>query len=81
MPKPSKARVAKQMKFLEAMKMLWEAGLLPHIEDNSKDTITSYPKVTRVEVIGNGREYVNMDAKNVQISFQDDERTIKIFIK
>lgn len=46
----------------------------------AKDTIKSLPKVTRVEVIGKGREYVNMNCKNVQISMQDNERTIKIFL-
>lgn len=40
-------------------------------------------KVTRVEVIDeNGRSYTNWDNRNeVSISFQDDGRTAKIFIK
>lgn len=48
----------------------------------SKDTLQNLPKVTRVEVIstGKGRVYVNMDCKDVQISMQDNERTIKIFL-
>lgn len=39
-------------------------------------------KVTRVEVIDEkGRSYVNWDKDNkVQIEFQDDWRTLKIFI-
>jgi len=40
-------------------------------------------KITRVEVIGDkGREYVNneIQAGNVWLSLQDDERTLKIFI-
>lgn len=39
-------------------------------------------KVTRVEVIDeNGRAYVNWDKGNkVAISFQDENRTLKIFI-
>ena len=46
-------------------------------------------KVTRVEVIdhtkdfeeGGGRAYVNWkDTNKVELSFQDDERTLKIFI-
>lgn len=43
-------------------------------------------KVTRVEVIQhsppyNGRAYTNYDAKDVEIQFQDDGRTLKIFLK
>lgn len=40
------------------------------------------PRVTRVEVIDdNGRSYVNWDKRNrVEIQFQDDNRTLKIFI-
>jgi len=39
-------------------------------------------KVTRLEVISqNGRELVLHDLKNVELSFQDDERTLKIFIE
>ena len=40
------------------------------------------PKVNRVEVIDqNGRSYVNWSDKNiVQIDFQDDGRTMKVFI-
>lgn len=42
--------------------------------------------VTRVEVIQhsdphNGRAYVNSNAKDVFIEFQDDGRTLKIFLK
>jgi hypothetical protein len=44
------------------------------------DTIQDYPKVTRVEVIGDGREYTNTKCSKVQISFQDDGRTIKVFL-
>ena len=44
----------------------------------------TYPtdKVTRVEVIDeNGRSYVNWDDNNkVELSFQDNERTLKVFI-
>jgi hypothetical protein len=44
------------------------------------------PKVTRVEVIQhsppyNGRAYTNYDAKDVELQYQDEERTIKIFLK
>lgn len=42
-------------------------------------------KVTRVEVIQHsppykGRAYVNYDAKNVEISLQDDGRTLKLYL-
>ena len=40
-------------------------------------------KVTRVEVIthNEGRSYVNWDDNNkVELSFQDDGRTLKVFI-
>lgn len=40
------------------------------------------PKVTRVEVIdSNGRVYTQYDARDVSISFQDDARTLKIFLR
>jgi hypothetical protein len=43
-------------------------------------------KVTRVEVIQhsepyNGRAYTNYNAKDVEIQFQDNGRTLKIFLK
>jgi len=43
-------------------------------------------KVRRVEVIQhsppyNGRAYTNYDAKDVKIEFQDDGKTLKIFLK
>jgi len=45
-------------------------------------------KVTRVEVIDHsenaktfGRAFVKMDCSNVELSLQDDARTLKIFIK
>jgi hypothetical protein len=43
-------------------------------------------KVTRVEVIQhsepyNGRAYTNYNAKDVEIQFQDNDRTLKIFLK
>lgn len=45
-------------------------------------TVNKYPDVTRVEVIEPGnRAYVLYGAKNVQISFQDDGRTLKIFVE
>lgn len=39
-------------------------------------------KVTRVEVIDQtGRAYVNMNAGEVEIMLQDDDRTLKVFTK
>jgi len=46
--------------------------------------MTYYPldKVTRIEIIDqDGRSYVNWDENNkVELSFQDDKRTLKVFI-
>lgn len=45
------------------------------------DYIDSFPNVTRVEVIGkNGREFVQYDCSNVQVSIQDGKRTLKVFL-
>jgi hypothetical protein len=45
------------------------------------DYIKSYPLINRVEVIGkNGREYVQYDCSNVQVSQQDEGRTLKVFL-
>jgi hypothetical protein len=45
------------------------------------DSIESFPHVTRVEVIGTkGREFVQYDCSNVQVSIQDQGRTIKVFL-
>jgi hypothetical protein len=45
------------------------------------DYIKSYPLINRVEVISkNGREYVQYDCSHVQVSEQDDGRTLKIFL-
>lgn len=37
--------------------------------------------LSRVEVIGNGREYVNMNTGKVTLSYQDDGRTLKVFVE
>lgn len=45
------------------------------------DYIKSYPLINRVEVISkNGREFVQYDCSNVQISEQDEGRTLKVFL-
>jgi hypothetical protein len=48
-------------------------------EQHNMDT----SNVNRVEVIQyiNGRVYVNNNAKDVEIQFQDDNKTLKIFLK
>ena len=39
-------------------------------------------KITRIEVIDkNGRSYTKHCAKDVKVSIQDEERTLKIFIE
>ena len=45
------------------------------------DSLRSYTKVTRVEVItNNGRELVLNECSNVQVSLQDNGQTIKVFL-
>jgi hypothetical protein len=45
------------------------------------DGIMKLPKVTRVEVIDeNGRSYVKYGVE-VELSYQDDARTLKLFLK
>jgi len=46
------------------------------------DFLKNYPGVTRVEVISNdtGREFVRYECSTVQVSLQDDGRTIKVFL-
>jgi hypothetical protein len=44
--------------------------------------ITTLPEVTRVEVIDDtGRAYSQWDVSDVQVSFQDGNKTLKIFLK
>lgn len=46
------------------------------------DYIKSYPLINRVEVISNnGREFVCYECSNVQVSEQDEGRTLKVFLK
>ena len=52
------------------------------IQQPNGDFIKNYPEVTRVEVVtDNGREFVQHDCTNVQVSLQDDGSTIKVFLK
>jgi hypothetical protein len=51
------------------------------IQQSNGDFLKHYPDVTRVELIGNdGREFVRYGCSNVQVSLQDDGRTIKVFL-
>ena len=48
----------------------------------ARDTLDQFPDVDRVEVIdGTGRAYMNYAATDVQIAFQDDRKTLKIFLR
>ena len=50
-------------------------------DDVIVDGIIKLPRVTRVEVIDdNGRSYVNYNVE-VELSYQDDARTLKLFLK
>ena len=50
-------------------------------ESPNGDYIKNYPLINRVEVIGKtGREYVQYDCSNVQVSEQDEGRTLKVFL-
>lgn len=40
----------------------------------------SHPLISRVEVIGEGREFVKHDINGINLSFQDDGRTLKVFL-
>ena len=43
--------------------------------------MVEFPRITRVEVIDEVcRQYVNNNVKNVRISLQDDNKTMKIFL-
>jgi len=43
------------------------------------DFLHSYPKVTRIEVIGKERDLVRYGCEDVQVSLQDDGQTLKVF--
>jgi hypothetical protein len=52
------------------------------IQQPNGDFLRNFPNVTRVEVItDDGREFVRHGCSNVQVSLQDDGRTIKVFLK
>jgi hypothetical protein len=52
------------------------------IQQPNGDFLRNFPNVTRVEVItDDGREFVRYECSNVQVSLQDDSRTLKVFLK
>lgn len=52
------------------------------VEDLGKMYDVSFPKVTRVEVIDkDGRAYTNYDVSMCDLMLQDDNKTLKIFLK
>ena len=64
-------------------------AVIEHIKqakEMEKEQIIDALKINRVEVIQhsepyNGRAYVNNNAKDVEIQFQDNNETLKIFLK
>lgn len=52
------------------------------VKDLGKLYDMSFPKVTRVEVIDkDGRSYMNYDVSKCDIMLQDDDKTLKLFLK
>lgn len=66
-------------------------GLTQHLycdtcKPESLEKIVDLPNITRVEVIQhspphNGRAYTNYNAKDVELQYQDNGKTLKIFLK
>ena len=57
-------------------------GRTPLGNDWFRDQLVDMNRVTRVEVIDDdGRSYMEYNAEAVQISIQDDGRTLKVFLK
>ena len=58
----------------------WDEDDLDYQAPNG-DYIKNYPLINRVEVITNkGREFVRYGCFNVQVSEQDEGRTLKVFL-
>lgn len=61
-------------------------NILEKAKEMEKQQQNDTSKVRRVEVIQhsepyNGRAYTNYNAKDVEIQLQDDNKTLKIFLK
>jgi hypothetical protein len=55
--------------------------MIEDFQQPNGDFIKNYPEATRVEVItNNGREFVQYECSDVQVSLQDDGQTIKLFL-
>ena len=63
--------------------MLPPEKYLPTISHSCRsDGVYKFEQPTRLEVIdANGRTYTNWKVKEMEFSYQDDGRTLKIFIK
>jgi len=64
---------------------LWHDGFIAGVKWQKEQKVNILDKVNRVEVIQhspphNGRAYTNYNAKDVEIQFQDDGKTLKIFL-
>ena len=61
--------------------------VLPEVSSSLSDECMcnkaqDFSDVSRVEIIDStGRAYVNLDVTSVEISLQDNARTLKVFIK
>ena len=52
------------------------------VEDKVDEGLIDYDEVTRIEVIDlNGRAWSTDLARGVKVSLQDDNRTLKVFVK
>lgn len=60
-------------------------SLRKEIDDENlitEEAVKAYPKVTRVEVIDStGRAYTTWEATDVTTILQDEERTLKVFLR
>ena len=56
------------------------SDLISNKVEGNLDFIKSHPLVSRVEVIGASREFVKYGIDGISISFQDDGKTLKVFL-
>jgi len=68
---------------IENIKEVKERGITYTMDGFTTLLENSMNEVNRVEVIehGKGRIYTNYDVKDMEFSMQDDDKTLKIFIK
>jgi hypothetical protein len=64
----------------------WVLDVIQQAKAMEKEQMLNTLKINRVEVIQhsepyNGRAYINNNAKDVEIQFQDNNETLKIFLK